>query len=45
MAAEGAVAIELEHAIGYSGAVYDGLHLLKEGRQCVYAAGSCIGES
>ena len=39
------ITVELEHAIGFAGAVYDGQHYHPNGRDFVYAAGACVGES
>jgi hypothetical protein len=39
------LSIELEHAIGYAGAVFDGVQYHPNGRDYVYAAGACVGES
>jgi hypothetical protein len=37
------LSVELEHAIGYAGAVFDGLQYHPNGRDYVYAAGACVG--
>lgn len=37
------VSVELEHSIGFAGAVYDGQHYHPNGRDYVYAAGACVG--
>lgn len=39
------ISVELEHAIGFAGAVYDGQHYHPNGRDFVYAAGACVGAS
>lgn len=38
------ISVELEHAIGFAGAVYDGQHYHPNGRDFVYAAGATVGE-
>ena len=37
------VSVELEHAISFAGAVYDGLHAHPNGRDFVYVSGACVG--
>ncbi len=37
------VSVELEHAIGFAGAVYDGVHVHPNGKEFVYVAGACVG--
>ena len=41
--ADGAPAMELEHAIGFAGAVLGGLALHPNGRHFVTAVGGCVG--
>ena len=38
------IAVELEHSIGFAGAVFDGQHYHPNGRDYVYSAGACVGE-
>lgn len=38
-----AVALELEHAIGFGSGVVGGLHLAHDGRTIIHAAGACVG--